>query len=100
VGGVEDNTAGSAVREEGRVSEDGQVAGTIHQFQEDRQETGDWERFLRYLCIYLISRIPLMASGQEGFLSVHLINFEDFVDVIIDGHDLEILQFVSETWVR
>jgi hypothetical protein len=33
-------------------------------------------------------------------LSVHLINFEDFVDAIIDGRDLEILQFASETWVR
>jgi hypothetical protein len=39
----------------------------------------DWERFLRYLFIYLICRVSLMASGQEaekGFLSVHLINFE------------------------
>lgn len=52
--------------EEGRASDDGQVAGTIHQFRGDRQETGDWERFLRYLFIYLISRIPLMASGQEA----------------------------------
>jgi hypothetical protein len=41
-GGAEDNTAGSVVRQEGRVSEDGQVAGTIHQFQ---------QRFWRYLFI-------------------------------------------------
>ncbi|KAJ7866892.1 hypothetical protein B0H13DRAFT_1897844 [Mycena leptocephala] len=37
---------------------------------------------------------------RKGFLSVHLINFEDIVDAIIDGRDLEILQFASETWVR
>ena len=32
--------------------------------------------------------------------AIHLINFEDFVDAIIDGRDLEILQFASEAWVR
>jgi hypothetical protein len=44
VGGAEDDIAGSAVREEGRASEDGRTA--IHQFRGDRQETGYWERFL------------------------------------------------------
>jgi hypothetical protein len=59
-GAEEEDRAGSVVRQEGTVSADGQVAGTIHQFRGDRQGSG---RGFENLVIYLISTDGIRPGG-------------------------------------